>query len=260
MSDDIEVITDAKAAQAQNRQEAPPEPQEAPPVVEAAAPPETPETPPETPPAPEEKVKSREKSLAGRMGYITKRNHELERQLADAQAQIGTYQKIVGPKDQNGAPTTPQVAPETVEARVQEELFRRDLDAVWQKGSADHGEPFQEACQALAAAGLNTPMVLNAALATDNAPEVLLHLGDNLEEAARIANLPPLKMAAELTKIAQQVTAKAAPQISRAPAPIKPVAGLAKPDIDIYDPNLDDDEYYRRRKQQGAWYAPGLKV
>lgn len=96
-------------------------------------------------------------------------------------------------------------------------------------------------------------------MATDAAPEVLMHLGDNLEEASRIAQMPPLKMASELTKLANKLTAPQQRQVSRAPAPITPIAGAAKPDIDIYDPNLDDSEYYARRAKQGAWYAKALK-
>lgn len=260
MSDDIEVITDAAAAQKQNRA---PEAPETP--VEAAAPETAPEVaeveeaPPEAPEEPE-KAKSREKTLQGRLGHLTRLQHEKDRALAEAQAQIATYQKLLGPKaGETPAPalTDEEELNRRAEAIAHQRLFNQECDRIFTEGQKTYGAQWDESVQTLNAMGIMQPSLVEAAIAAGEPAKVLHALAQDLDEAQRIAALPPLRMAAEVTKIATKGSDQ--PQISRAPAPIKPVRGAANPEIDISDPNLDDDEYYRRRVKQGAWYKDVVK-
>lgn len=92
-----------------------------------------------------------------------------------------------------------------------------------------------------------------ALLETGQAPALLHQLGSDLDEAARIINLPPIKMVVELTRLAGK-----APDTSttRAPKPITPVGskGAAHTAISPDDPeradNLPTAEWMKRRNEQ----------
>lgn len=63
---------------------------------------------------------------------------------------------------------------------------------------------------------------------SDEGPEIAYHLGKNPEEAARIAQLPPLAQARELGKLEGNLNTKkgnTTPDVTKAPDPITPVSG-----------------------------------
>lgn len=109
--------------------------------------------------------------------------------------------------------------------------------------------------------------LLEAALETGNAHEVLYELGKDVSEAARIMALRPVAQAVELAKFASKIATKAAEgevdedgkpvlkNVSRAPAPIKPPtkAGGAKPAFTVFDTdNFSTEEWIRQREKQIA--------
>lgn len=59
----------------------------------------------------------------------------------------------------------------------------------------------------------------------DNGPTIAYYLGQNKEEADRIAGLTPLRQAVEITKISQKLAGEAKPKTSKAPPPVKPLGG-----------------------------------
>lgn len=93
---------------------------------------------------------------------------------------------------------------------------------------------------------------LLAALDTGEAPKLIYHLGQNLNEAARIMALPPIKMAIELTRLAAKDPAPG----SKAPKPITPIGsrGASHVSIDPTDTeradNLSTAEWMKRREAQ----------
>jgi hypothetical protein len=112
---------------------------------------------------------------------------------------------------------------------------------------------------------LPTPLV-EAALETGNAHEVLYALGQDVNEASRIMALRPVAQAVELAKFAAKVASKseetgeesdeAAPtKVSRAPAPIKAPTkgGSARPAFSVEDTdNFSTEEWIRNREKQLA--------
>lgn len=82
----------------------------------------------------------------------------------------------------------------------------------------------------------------------EQGPEVAYHLGKNVAEAQRIANLPPLLAAAEIGAIAAQLKARPAStsQPSKAPEPITPVGGKTVTEKNPSD--MTDEEFARWRK------------
>jgi hypothetical protein len=85
--------------------------------------------------------------------------------------------------------------------------------------------------------GFNQPLV-EAALEAGEAHKTLIFLGNNPDEAERIAALPPARQGAAIARIATQLAAPKIKKVSNAPAPIAPVSGGAtggetqEPDLD----------------------------
>lgn len=112
--------------------------------------------------------------------------------------------------------------------------------------------------------------LLEAALETGNAPEVLYELGKDIVEASRIMGLRPVAQAVELAKfsakMAEKKSAAAAadvdeegkpvlPNVSKAPAPIKAPTkgGPVKPAFTEFDTdNFSTEEWIRQREKKIA--------
>jgi hypothetical protein len=106
--------------------------------------------------------------------------------------------------------------------------------------------------------------LLEAALETGQAHEVLYALGQDVSEASRIMALRPVAQAVELAKFASKLQTQAEPElddegkpvipnVSRAPAPIKPRVkqGATKPAWKPEDTdNFSTEEWIRNREKQ----------
>lgn len=92
-----------------------------------------------------------------------------------------------------------------------------------------------------------------AAIETGDGEKILHALGGDLDEAARIMSLPPIKMAVELTRLA---SGEGKVEISKAPKPITPIAqrGTQHSQIDPTDveraDKLSTAEWMKRRNEQ----------
>jgi len=102
----------------------------------------------------------------------------------------------------------------------------------------------------------NYQQFLAAAIDTGEAPKLLYALGKDLNEATRIANLPPAKMAVELTKLALKPAG--GKTLSAAPKPITPVGSrpashaAIQPDDPEKADRLSTAEWMARRAAQVA--------
>lgn len=89
-------------------------------------------------------------------------------------------------------------------------------------------------------------------LESDVAPKVMAFMQSNPAEVERISKLSPARQAAEIGKIEDKVSA--APAVSRAPPPIKPVGARgAASNGDLS--RMSMDEYKAMRAKQGARWA-----
>ncbi len=144
--------------------------------------------------------------------------------------------------------------------------FNRQCDAVAERGRSQYGKAeFNSSVNNIVenfvdktdrASVANYQNFLAAALETGEAEKIIFALGSNpndLDEAERILSLPPLKMAVELTKLAQRE--EAAP-VTAAPRPIRPVKDIASATSTISpsDPtrqhNLSTAEWMKRREDE----------
>lgn len=98
------------------------------------------------------------------------------------------------------------------------------------------------------------PLDTLAALLEVDAPhKVLHHLGSDLNEAARVLSLPPLKQAMELARISANLIAVPTKAGTKAPPPITPrVGGSARGEPDLYSEKMTTDEWMAEREKQLA--------
>lgn len=92
-----------------------------------------------------------------------------------------------------------------------------------------------------------------ALMAVDNGDEVGYHLGKNMKEARRIAQLSPLHQVLEIGRLSAKLAAEPPkPKTpSKAPAPITPVTGTAPAtSASLDDPKMSDKEWNARRSKQ----------
>lgn len=242
------------------------------PLAEAEA-----ETPPPDP-APKPK-RTAEEVLKGRVGHLTKTLSAKDAAIAAAERRAEAAEALLAaanrpvPADGEPAPA-PTPAPPTInpatgrtytqaefDAAVTERAaaadFNRQADAMYDTGSKKF-EDWQQSVEMLNATGLMTRDLLDAAMATEAGAEVIHNLGNDVEEAQRIAALPPIRMAAELTRMAAKLTAPAAVRVSGAPAPIPSINGAVKPSVDLERAAAggnDMSAYAEARAKQGARWA-----
>lgn len=194
-----------------------------------------------------------------RPGWIQKRLNELTYEKKQALHEAESSKKQVetliaelaaaksGTKDHNGTNTLPiteidrlatEKAKDIASKQVSEARYVESIDHIWNTGLKefpDFGDAVDNLNGAFGEKFSNILPVFTEAL--DNPHKVMHHLGDNLDEAARILSLSPAKQIAELTKLEAALATKAKP-ISKVSAPIKTVdSGKGKA-----DPSLDSDK------------------
>jgi hypothetical protein len=87
---------------------------------------------------------------------------------------------------------------------------------------------------------------------SDVGPDVAYYLGKHPSEAAKIAQMSPIKAARELTRIEAEVSAKPPVKTSNAPAPINPVGNRGAVQTSLA--NADFAEYKKLRMAQNpSW-------
>ena len=102
--------------------------------------------------------------------------------------------------------------------------FDRSCNDVFDKGSREFPD-FGDALGNFRLLGGLPPSLVEAAIETGSAAAVLYELGKNPDEAARVMQMPPTRMAVAVAKLANKPATLAAPvPVSRAPAPIRPIA------------------------------------
>ena len=84
-----------------------------------------------------------------------------------------------------------------------------------------------------------TDLMAEVIMAENNGPDIAYHLGKNVKESIRIANLSPIQQAIEIGKLAVELAGATprARKVTSAPNPIKPVgSGSTNPVHDPLDP------------------------
>lgn len=131
---------------------------------------------------------------------------------------------------------------------VAERSFNDACNKVYETGKAEFPN-FDKAVSNLQLVGVGREF-LELTATSDAGAKLINHLGTDLDEAARIASLPPLQMARELTRLEIKLGQTQAKPTSNAPAPLTLVNGTqggAKSPSE-----MTDAEFAKWRKSQIA--------
>jgi hypothetical protein len=129
-----------------------------------------------------------------------------------------------------------------------EQTFNESCNKVYARGKAEFSD-FDATLANLQMVGLSRDF-LQFTAASDAGEKLLHHLGNDLDEAARISSLPPVLMARELTKLELRLSQPKVKPVSKAPPPITPIAGTSGGSKDPSE--MTDAEFAKWRKAQIA--------
>lgn len=198
--------------------------------------------------SPEDKAK-REPWFQKRIGELTRDKYEAKRQAdtvaqeaAQLREQLARYQAGEQPEAQTEDVHT--LARQEAQRMVADQTFNDTCNKVYAAGKAEFPD-FDNAVANLHMVGVNRDF-MELATTSDAGAKLIHHLGGDLDEAARIAALPPVQMARELTRLEYKLAQAPAPKpVSKAPAPITPVGSGGATESGLRD-DLSMDEWARR--------------
>jgi len=208
-------------------------------------------------------------TIQARMDQLTKARREAEREAAALKIELERYKTGNQSKPADGATETPErtterqppddvVIQQRAEQLYRQRLYQERVNSTLSAGNKDYPD-FTERCNVVASLGAgDNPTfmeIVTDPMIVPDGHKVIASLADDPNEAARILALPPVAMSAELARYAARVdtpakpNGKAAPAVSKAPPPIKPLTGSAKASD---EPSSDDsdDEWFRKRAAQ----------
>ena len=200
----------------------------------------------------EEKAK-KEPWFQKRIGELTREKYEARRAADEAQQQAEKYRQYVAQIQQGEQAQQPGVdvrtlAQQEASRMIAEQRFNESCNKVYAEGAKEFKD-FDQAVANLHMVGANRDF-LELAATSDAGAKLLHHLGSDLDEAARILSLSPVQMARELTKLEIKLAQPVAKPVSKAPAPISPIAGGG---VTSKDPvEMSDAEFAKWRKSQIA--------
>lgn len=241
-------------------------------TVEPVVTEELPVTEEEPPVAAEEPVvkpkKTAEEVLKGRVGHLTKTLSAKDEAIAAAIARADAAEALLAAASNTEVPApakpsnvyTQEDFDKAVAVRAEVQEFNRKADDMYNQGASKFND-WKDTVGTLVVSGFMNKDLLDAAMAVEDGPTVLHHLGTNLDEAERINALPPIQKAAAIAKLSYSLNTPKVIPVSSAPAPIKPVTGSPNPSVDLQRIADEGDmsSYAAARLKQGSRWANGRK-
>lgn len=179
-----------------------------------------------------------------RINEVTREKYELQREAQALRDQMARSQAGEQPNQADEIQTLIQ---REAHRLTNERLFNDACNKVYATGKSEFKD-FDATVGNLQMVGVGRDF-LELATISDAGAKLLHHLGSNLDEAARIAKLPPKLMAREMTLLETKLSQKQTGTVSKAPAPIAPLSG-GKGSFKEYSPNMSDADYAKWRQAQ----------
>lgn len=136
------------------------------------------------------------------------------------------------------------------QSESQKEMTQR-LTSGWEEKVAKADVKYEDFDEVVGELQPNSPVVI-AIMDAENGEDIAYYLGKHIDEAKRIANLPPFSQMREIGKLeAKLLSEPVKPKTpSQAPAPIKPLSGAAAAPTD--QPSDEDNlgDWLRKRSKQ----------
>lgn len=218
------------------------------------------ETPPVADAAPAEDKPKKDPWWQKRIDEVTAKRYEADARATAAEQALADF--IAQQRGPDPEPTTEgrvytqaeldQLTQQRASQLAQQQTFTARCNTVAEEGSKTFGSEWDASLKNLTSVGVLSPQdtsFIEAALETDAPEKVLHHLGQDPDEAARVAALPPLKRAIEMDRIATRLNAKGAPEKRTAPPPVTPVDGSASPNFDPETASIAEFIKWREKKR-----------
>jgi hypothetical protein len=187
-----------------------------------------------------------------RINEETNAKRALEAELARVKAE---KEALAAAADPTLAAPTAKAAPDfqtAVRQEAEKIRFTEDCNAIAAAGNAEFHD-FGQTLGILNAVGVTNDDFLMDIIATDkaNAPKIMRALAEDPTRAKQLVNMNSRQRVAELVRMSipastTTATAKAANQISKAPAPRAGIAAVAQRDEGGLSDNISDEEWDRR--------------
>jgi len=185
-----------------------------------------------------------------RIDELTREKYEAKREAEQIRAEAQQLREALQQGQQEQPPgDIESLVQQEAERIVQERSFNDACNRTYEAGKAEFKD-FDTVVSNLNMVGV-TRDFYDMVSSSDVGAKLLHHLGNDLDEAARISSLHPVKMARELTlleiKLKQLVPKK---DISKAPEPIKPISAAGATSKD--PAKMSDNEFAKWRREQIA--------
>jgi hypothetical protein len=119
--------------------------------------------------------------------------------------------------------------------------------ALYEAGTHEFTD-FDDVIKQVAMVGEIPKHFYEALTAVDGGHKVLHHLGENPDLAAELLALAPVQLAIRMADLSGQLSRPQTKPVSRTPAPIKPIDGNGRADVDLSKASLDDFMARRNRE------------
>lgn len=200
-------------------------------------------------PSPTDSESRPPQGLLDRIGQLTRQKRELEERLQAMEAPQQQYYEA----PQGAGGVDPKQIQMEIYRQAQElakqNQWKETTEKIWNEGLSKYGDWAPQLNNMAQILGGIPTSLTEAAIESGNPHEVLYHLAKNVDEAARIALLPPTRQAVAVAKLAQNVSAPR--KVTSAPPPISPkVQGIGSAPASLDDPNISMEEWARLRNEQ----------
>lgn len=192
--------------------------------------------------------------------WARRRMGELAAEKNAAKQKLEEYQNQSHQPEQNYAPQeniqelAMTYAKQIAAQQVQEQSFVAKMTEIEKNAKAEFGDVYDKSVTNLQLAGVGGQDFLQALAAIPSPEKVITYLGksENINDAIRIANLSPMQMGVELTKLSSKATKELGKQKSNAPAPVGDVDGGSSRATGSVEPDPSDSEAWIRWRAANA--------
>ena len=178
---------------------------------------------------------------------------KLEEMQSKAQYQPPQEQQSFSPQE-NIQELAMTYAKQIASQQMQEQSFVNKMTEIEKNAKAEFGDVYDKSVTNLQLAGVGGQDFLQALAAIPAPEKVITFLGksENINEAIRIANLSPMQMGVELTKLSSKATKELGKQKSNAPPPVGDVDGGSSRSAGGVEPSPSDTQAWIKWRSENA--------
>ena len=188
-----------------------------------------------------------------RMGELAAEKNAARQKLEEYQSKQQQPEQSYTPQE-NIQELAMTYAKQIAAQQVQEQSFVNKMTEIERNAKEEFGDVYDKSVTNLQLAGVGGQDFLQALAAIPSPEKVITFLGksENINEAIRIANLSPMQMGVELTKLSSKATKELGKQKSNAPAPIGDVEGGSSRSSGGAEPSPSDTQAWIKWRSENA--------